>query len=123
MSQQKILWSAIAFSTFIYVVIAYSLAPVPARPFGESVREVVTLALYGAAFAMFVAAMVIPPLIAQPPRVKMIVSLALFEACALLGLVAAILQHDWRLIFPPWIASLIGFVRQWPGGDVSAPGA
>lgn len=124
MSSQKILWGAIVFSTLIYVVIAYSLAPEPVRPFEESVRAPMTLGMYAAAFAMFVAALVLPARSSQSPaRTKMILALALFESCAVLGLAAAFLQHDWRLIIPPWLASLIGFVREWPREDITSPQA
>lgn len=118
----KIIWFAIAMSTVIYLVIAYTMAPVPPRPFAESVRTTLTLVLYGAAFAAFIAALVIPSLLTRSPaRQKMIVALAIFEACAIFGLLAAFMQHDWRLYVPPWIAALIGFVREFPRDEVSSP--
>lgn len=122
MNQQKIIWGALVFSTFIYAGIAYSLAPDPALPFSESVAQTTALAVYGAAFAAFIAAMVIPSLlVSAPPRVKMIVAMAMFESCVILGLVAVMLLKDWRLIVPTWIASLIGFMREFPRDEVSAP--
>lgn len=121
MPNPKIFWFAIAFSTVIYAVIAYVMAPVPPRPFAESVRATLTLAMYAAAFATFIAAMAIPSRLPRSqPLQKMIVALALFEACALLGLVAAFMLKDWRLYVPAWIAAVIGFVREYPSGDVSA---
>lgn len=122
MSQQKIIWTAIVFSTFFYVVIAYSFGPNPTATFTESVSDTLTLAMYAAAFASFMAAMVIPALaVRSPARTKMIMALALFEACSVFGLLAAFLRHDWRLIVAPWIASLVGFMREWPGNDVQSP--
>lgn len=100
-------------STVIYMVIAYTLAPQPQRSFEESARN--SVALYLLALAMFVAALVVPKrLVSSPPRLKMIVALSLFEACAIFGLVAAFLQQDWRLYVPAWIVALIGFVSVFP---------
>ncbi len=122
MNQQKIIWGALVFSSFIYVGIAYSLAPDPARPFSESAMQSMALAGYGIAFAAFLAAMVIPSLlISAPPRLKMIVAMAMFESCVIMGLIAAMVLKDWRLIIPTWIASLVGFMREYPRGEVSAP--
>lgn len=122
MNQQKIIWGALVFSTFIYVGIAYSLAPDPELPFSDSVTQTVALAVYGLAFAAFIAAMVVPSLlVSAPPRLKMIVAMAMFESCVIMGLIAAMLLKDWRLIVPTWIASLIGFMREFPRDEVSAP--
>ncbi len=124
MNNPKIVWFGIAFSTVIYLVIAYTMAPVPSRPFAESVRTTLTLSLYAAAFAVFIAALVLPSLLAQSPaHQKMIVALAMFEACAIFGLLAAFLQQDWRLYVPVWMAALIGFVREFPRDNVSSPAA
>jgi hypothetical protein len=51
----------------------------------------------------------------------MIVAMAMFESCVIMGLIAAMLLKDWRLIIPTWIASLVGFMREFPRGEVSAP--
>jgi MFS family permease len=122
MRQQKIIWGALFFSTVIYVGIAYSFAPDPALPFSESVAQSTALALYGAAFAAFLAAMVVPSLLVNlAPEKRMVVALSMFEACSIMGLLAAFLLKDWRLIVPAWIASLIGFMREFPRDEVSAP--
>ena len=122
MSQQRIIWFAIVFSTVLYAVIAYMMAPVPPRPFEESVRATLTLAMYAAAFMTFVAALLMPGRLPQSAsRQKMILAMAMFEACAILGLVAAFLQHDWRLYVPAWIAALIGFVREYPRDEITSP--
>ena len=124
MNQEKVIWVAIAFSTFVYLGVAYTLAPTPALPFEESVRGTFALVFYAVAFAIFITALVVPGLNPSlPRRTKMILAMALFEACAIMGLMAAILQKDWRLFIPPWIAALIGFFREWPGGEVSSPAA
>lgn len=122
MNQQKIIWGALLLSSFVYVFIAYSLAPDPKLTFVESVTQTLALAVFGVAFAAFIAAMVIPSLlVSAPPRMKMIVAMAMFESCVIMGLVAAILLKDWRLIVPTWIASLVGFMREFPRDEVSAP--
>jgi F0F1-type ATP synthase membrane subunit c/vacuolar-type H+-ATPase subunit K len=122
MNQQRIIWLAIVFSTFVYVFLAYTFGPNPSATFTEAVSDTMTLAMYAAAFATFMAALVMPGMLVQsPPRLKMIIALALFEACTIFGLVAAVLHHDWRLIVPPWIASLVGFMREWPSSEVQSP--
>ena len=121
MSQQRIIWVAMVFSTVVYFFVAYSLAPVPARPFQESVRTPITLAMYAGAIAGFIAALVFPGMLQQPQRVKMISALGLFESCAIFGLMAAILLKDWRLYVPAWIAALIGFLREWPRDEITSP--
>jgi hypothetical protein len=122
MNQQKIIWLALVFSSFIYVGIAYSLAPDPELPFSESVGQSMALTVYGVAFAAFIVALVVPSLlVTSPPRLKMIVTMAMFESCVMMGLIAAMLLKDWRLIVPTWIASLVGFMREYPSGEVSAP--
>ena len=122
MNQQKIIWFAIVFSTVMYFGVAYMLAPAPALPFEQSVRTVFTMAMYASAFAVFLAALVIPGLMRPLPRqTKLVLAMALFEACATMGLMAALLQKDWRLFIPPWIAALIGFIREFPRDEVSSP--
>jgi len=122
MNQQKIIWFAIVFSTVIYFGVAYTMAPVPALPFEESVRGTFPLVLYTVAFVIFVAALVIPGLQQSlPRRQKIIMAMAMFEACAIMGFMAAILQKDWRLFMPPWIAALIGFIREFPRDEVTSP--
>lgn len=122
MRHERILWGAIAFSTVIYAFLAWTIAPNPERPFESSVRDTVTMALYAAAVMMFVAAMIVPGMLQSAnARLRMIVSLSMFEACAIFGLVAAMLHNDWRLYLPAWALALIGFVRVWPSSEVSAP--
>lgn len=122
MRQQKIIWGALVFSTFIYVGIAYFLAPDPVLPFSESVMKLEALMFYGVAFVTFIVALVFPgQLVNLPQQKRMIVAMATFEASTIMGLVAAIMLKDWRLIVPAWIASLVGFMREYPSDEVSAP--
>ncbi|HYC61913.1 MAG TPA: hypothetical protein VEK79_20350 [Thermoanaerobaculia bacterium] len=121
MRHERIIWGAIVFSTVIYFILVYTMAPNPVRPFEEAVRSNTTLTPYLLALAMFVAAMLVPKrLVSAPPRMRMIVALSLFEACAIFGLMAAFLQQDWRLFIPPWILAVIGFVSVWPREDVTS---
>ena len=115
MSQRKIIWFAIVMSTFIYAVVVYSLSrgwPQPG-PFAASVQQPMVLGLYAAAIAMFFAALMIPGRIAHHHQ-RFIVRLALFESCAIFGLVVAFLTRDWRLFLAPWVMSLIGFMSTFP---------
>ncbi len=122
MKQEKLIWVAIVFSTFLYAAIVYTLEPNPEGTFGEAVkRNQFTLILYVVAFANFVAATVLPKLMRSPARVKMIVSLSLYEAVVIFGLLAAMLDHDWRLFLPTWILGLIGMWRVYPSDDVPVP--
>jgi CDP-diglyceride synthetase len=122
MPNPKIFWFAMAFSTVIYAVVLYTVAPVPPRPFQESLRSTFTLVLYGVAFITFIAALLMPGrLPVNPPHKKMIVAMAMFEACAIHGLMAAFMQQDWRLYVLTWIAALIGFVREFPRDEVTSP--
>ncbi|HYH05472.1 MAG TPA: hypothetical protein VEK11_00285 [Thermoanaerobaculia bacterium] len=124
MNPDKVLWSAIAFSTVLYAFIAWTIAPNPEQSFEASARAPITMALYGAALATFVAAKLVRGAMRNSPaRVRMVVGLAMNEACAIFGLVAAILQHDWRLYLPAWALALAGFLRYWPSDEVSAPAA
>ncbi len=49
-----------------------------------------------------------------PWRIGFIVRLALFEATAIYGMVAAFLTYDWRLFAPTWILAVAGFIQSFP---------
>jgi hypothetical protein len=114
MDTRRILWFAIVMSTVIYAVIAFTIAGSPQRSFEENVKQPMTLGLYAAAFSMFVAGLVFSSVSKAPPQTAMIITLAIFESCAIFGLLAAFLSSDWRLYIPAWIVALIGFIRQFP---------
>lgn len=122
MKVEKLIWFAIVFSTVLYAAIVYTMAPNPEGTFGEAVkRNQLTLILYLVAFAEFVAAGVLPKLMRAPARTKLVVALAMYEACAIFGLVAAMIDRDWRLYIPAWILALIGMWRVYPSDDVTVP--
>lgn len=115
MSQTRIIWFAILFSTVIYAGIIYTLHGHPEGTFDAAVRKPLVLPFYGAAFGCFMAGLVgFSALRERDPRAGLIVRLALFEATAIMGLVAAMLAQDWRLYLPTWAVAVIGFVREWP---------
>ena len=63
------------------------------------------------------------PLKHAPARTRMIMSLAIFESCAIFGLVSTFLLQDWRLYLAPWALAVIGFLRSWPSDDGSSGAA
>lgn len=118
MDQRRVIWLAIAFSTVIYAVIAYTEAPVPAGPLGDAFRNTTVLGLYGVAVAAFVTGFAVRAMLRDAPsRTRLVVSLAVFEACAIFGLLAVFLQRDWRLYLAPWALALIGFAAAWPSDE------
>jgi hypothetical protein len=50
----------------------------------------------------------------------MITALAVFEACAIFGLLAAFMMKDWRLCLAPWALALLGFIREFPRGEIGS---
>ena len=117
MNVDKVLWLGMAMSTVIYAVLSYLTLGEPAGSFEDGLNHRYTMALYGMAVVDFVLAFIVPGFLRAPARTKMIVSLALFEACAIFGLMAAFLARDWRLFIPAWIVALIGMMRVYPWAD------
>lgn len=108
MKPANVIWLAIVFSTFIYAGIIWFIAGNPEGTFQERLQDVRVQLLYLIALATFVAANFLPRTIKAPAQTKLVVTLALFEACAIYGLVAAFLTHDWRVFVPAWVLALIG---------------
>lgn len=117
-SQRKIIWFAIAFSSFIYAAILWSLSrswPQPG-PFAEAFKKPMITGLYVIAAIEFVFALVFPNMISDA-HTRFITRLALFEAVAIFGLVASFLAQDWRLYVAPWILAMMGFVMNYPSDE------
>jgi hypothetical protein len=115
MSQQRIIWFAIVMSTAIYLVVALQLGPDASGPFDVSAGRSPVPILYGVALAVFLFGwFVAPRVVRSNAQTKMIVCLAIFEACAIFGLLAALLVRDWRLYLAPWALALTGFIRELP---------
>lgn len=111
-SQQKVLWFAIVCSTVIYALIAFTIAGQPQGTFDAAFQRTEVFVLYGLAVAAFVAAMILPR--ALPPQARFVATLAIFESCAIFGLVAAFLVRDYRLYVGPWALAVIGFLKAFP---------
>jgi len=116
---RKAIWLAIFASTVIYAVIVFTIAREPQRTFNESLRLPLVLAMHAAALVTLAMSFLVPPRISHP-RPRFIVRLALTEAVALYGVMAAILAHDWRLYLGPWAIALIGFLQAWPSSSEEA---
>ncbi|HWW60625.1 MAG TPA: hypothetical protein VN181_04580 [Thermoanaerobaculia bacterium] len=116
MPQRKLIWFAIFASTLIYFIIVFIIAREPQRPFNDSLRLTFTFVLYGAALVTYAMSYIAPARIAQA-QPRFIVRLALTEAVAIYGLLAAFLAHDWRLYIAPWAVAFIGFLQAWPSAE------
>lgn len=117
MQKRKVLWFGIAFSTVAYLVLAYVLYPNPEGGVREKVEQPLVLALYVLAAVMFVVASVLPQRLPGKGQSAMVLAMALYESCAVFGLVAAFLKADWRLYLAPWALALIGFMRVFPNDE------
>jgi hypothetical protein len=117
--QQKVIWFAIFTSTIIYAGVAYTMGQAQASgPLDEMFDKKFVIPLYIAAAVAFVAASVLPARIG-PPEKTLVVGLAMYESCVIFGLLAAILNEDWRLYIAPWALGLIGFIRLFPSGEAT----
>ncbi len=116
MRVERIIWFAIFTSTLIYLLVAFLVAQRgAARSFEEAVRGSNVLVLYAVSLVAFLIGTFPPAQMRnQPPRVRMITKLAIFESCAVYGLVAAFMHSDWRLYLAPWALAIVGFLRTYP---------
>jgi len=114
-TQRKIFWFGIFLSTLIYAVVLYSLSKNWPRPgsFDDAIRKPIPAVLYLVALATFALAFAVPRIIRHRDP-AFIAALALFEACAIYGLLAAFLTQDWRLYLAPWALAVIGFMTRFP---------
>ena len=119
MRQDKVLWFALVFSTVIYAGIAYALYPNPQGSFEDAAKQPTTLVFYGLAVSSFIFGLTLPGRLPGPFRKKMIISMGVFESCAICGLVLAFLAHDYRLFIPTWLIALLGMWKMYPTNEVS----
>lgn len=118
MTRQRIIWFGIVMSTLVYLLLAAQLAPESGGDFDASASTSPVPILYGMALLVFLAGWFVAPRIARGSAdTTMIVCLSFFEACAIFGLIAAILVKDWRLYLAPWVLAIIGFLREFPRGS------
>jgi len=117
----QIIWLALVTATCIYGVIDYVVIGhlVHLQTFEQELRSTPVLALYAAAALTFLGAFALK---ATRRRQIFIARLALFEAVAIYGLIAAFLTNDWRLFLPTWALSMLGFVQTLPPSAEYTPG-
>ena len=123
MNPRVIIWFAIVMSTVIYLVLGISFSGEPAE-YQLLARDRYVPVLYGLALVMFVVGwFVVPRVIRSSEQVRMIMSLAVFESCAIFGLLGVFLTKDWRVYLFPWALALIGFIRVFPRASAAEPPA
>jgi hypothetical protein len=114
MNPRVVIWFGIAMSTVIYLVVAMTLGG-ETGDFEQAARSSYVPVLYGLAlFSFIVGWLVVPRVVKSSAHTRMIAALAVFEACAIFGLIAAFLTKDWRLYLGPWALALFGFIREFP---------
>jgi cation transport ATPase len=109
---RQLMWVALFIATCIYGVVDFIVIRplLPLHTFEDELRTPVVLVLY----ALAIVAFVIGRSIAVSSRNRYTARLALMESCAIFGLVAAFVLNDWRLYFPTWVLSAIGFLQTFP---------
>ncbi len=118
MQIQRVIWFAIAVSTLFYGAIVFFAANKPSATFDAALRSPMVLGPYAVASLMFLLGLVWPLLpSAAPERVRMIVRMALFEACAVIGVAAAFAVHDFRIYLAPWALAAAGFFLAFPAAE------
>jgi hypothetical protein len=106
----QIIYVATLMSTLIYAVVAWATTHLvtPGKSLGDELHDPITIGLYSAAAGTFLAAMIIRA------RKMLIVRWVMLEAGCICGLVAAMMQGDWRLYIAPWVLGLVGFIGLYP---------
>lgn len=123
MNPRVIIWFAIVMSTVIYLVIGITFSGEPSE-YNLLVRDKYVPVLYGIALVMFaIGWFVMPRVIRSSADVRMIMGLAIFESCAIFGLLGTFLTKDWRVYLFPWALALIGFIRVFPRASAAEPPA
>ena len=118
MRVERIIWAALLFSIFMYIVIAYIIAQRNATvPFEQALHHQMVLPLYAIGALTFVMAFVVRGYFrakGRPSRVYNIIGWALFEASTIYGLVLALIAFDWRLLVPMAALTIVGFAVTFP---------
>ena len=109
----QVVWIALFIATCIYAVLDWVVVGhlVHVQTFEQELRSPLVLVLYALAVVAFFAAFAFTATRRQNVYVA---RLALFEACAIFGLIAAFLTNDWRLFLPTWALAVVGFVQTLP---------
>ena len=112
MMQQRLLWFALVFTTFLYGILAYATERnFRLQPIELMLRRPFVIVAYVIGVALFILAMRMTQ--------RFIAQLALFDVVAIMGLLAAIVLRDWRLYLPAWGLALVGFMRVYPSEDTA----
>jgi thiamine transporter ThiT len=112
MMQQRLLWFALVFTTFLYGILAYATERnYRLQPIELMLRRPFVIAAYVIGLALF--------FLALRMSQRFVVQLALLDAVAIMGLLAAMLMRDWRIYLPAWAFALVGFVRVYPSEDTA----
>ncbi len=118
MKVMRIIWAALLGATLIYCLVAFMVAQKNAgRPFVDAVHDQRVQVVYAIAVITFAAAFFMRARDRERPTpvpVANIICWALFEAVTIYGLVLAFIALDWRLIVPPEMLSILGFVMTFP---------
>lgn len=118
MKIERIIWAALLASIFIYILIVFMVGQRnAAQPFSEALRHQMVLPLYGIGAVTFGMGFFMRNLFRErgrPSRLYNIIGWALFEATTIYGVVLAMIAFDWRLIIPPAMLTILGFVVTFP---------
>ena len=119
MSQQRIIWAAICFSTVIYLVILLTLHPeAPQTSLDVASLPLFVKILYAMALFDFIVGWILPGRMAdKPAQLRLVMTMAIFESVAIFGLLAAFMTQDWRLYLGPWALAIVGFIRSFPRAE------
>ncbi|HEX8153020.1 MAG TPA: hypothetical protein VF698_07850 [Thermoanaerobaculia bacterium] len=114
----KLIWFAMLAAVAIYVVLAWTTIREPA---GISVVQALEIQpvpiLYLLALVMLLAAMFLPRLL--HPGMRLIIRWALLEAVVIFGLIAAFIVREPRLVLPPAVMALAGFLTSFPSDETN----
>jgi uncharacterized integral membrane protein len=118
MKIERIIWTALLAVVLIYVLVAFMIAQRNAnQPFADALHHQMVLPLYAIGAVTFGIAFFMRARLREqgrPRRMYNIIGWALFESVTIYGLVLAFIAFDWRLIVPPAMLTILGFVVTFP---------
>ena len=118
--RQRAIWFALLASTFVYAFVAWQAIGTPPVALQREVLQPFMVVIYAVALVTYVAAFVASGALARrgaPRQTALIVRMAMLEAVAIFGLVAAFAARDARLFVPTWALALVGMLRSFPLQD------
>lgn len=121
---QKLVWASMIFALAIYAFVAYFVTTqqrdVPPFRIDAAFGSPMLVGLFVAAVAIVGVAFTLPKLrsgsagASPSPASFLIVRLAMIEAAAIFGLVAALIDRHWQVFVPFLILALGGFLAAYP---------